>query len=51
MSYRFYARYFILYILLGNVDVSKEKKMKERKSISHGRVFKSNPQILSVLKH
>ena len=26
MSYRFYARYFILYILLGNVHVSKEKK-------------------------
>ena len=26
MSYRFYARYYILYILLGNVYVSKEKK-------------------------
>lgn len=26
MSYRFYARYFILYILLGNVHVSEEKK-------------------------
>ena len=29
----------------------KKRKMKERKGISHGRVFKSDPQILSVLKH